>query len=171
MNMNAAKEEFIEIWGSLGALWGINRSMARVHALLLVSEEPLDLDAISDSLNISRGNASMTLKDLRSWGVIHRIHVSGDRRDFYVAEQDSWTMLSRIAAERKKREFDPAYKALQSLLGQEKEAGGKKSTERLRQLESILRVVQTLLERYLANEKKSRAVFDFISGTLLGKND
>ena len=93
---------FIESWGSMGVLWGINRSMARIHAYMILSDEPVDLDKIAKKLNVSRGNASMCLKELRNWGVIQRIHISGDRRDFYVAESDVWKMFFRIAVERKR---------------------------------------------------------------------
>ena len=114
--MTEEHNHFIETWGTMGVLWGINRSMARIHAFVLLNEEPVDLETVSEELNISRGNASMSLKELRNWGVIHRVHISGDRRDFYVAEPDIWKMLFSIARVRKEREFDPALEALRGLL-------------------------------------------------------
>ena len=109
-------QRFVEAWGAMGSLWGINRSVARVHALLMASEEPLSLDEIADRLLISKGNASMSLRELRTFGVVRQVEVAGDRRDFYVTEPDVWTMFFRILRERKRREFDPALDAIHRLL-------------------------------------------------------
>jgi len=154
--------EFVESWGSMGVLWGINRSMARIHALLLATKEPLGLEEITDDLGISRGNASMCLKELRHWGVVRRVHLTGERRDFYIAEDDVWSMLFRIASERKKREFDPALRALRKVL----ESTGEDDAlvrERLEELEEILRAINRLLQRFLASEKASRGMLKFLS--------
>ena len=161
---NSAIDNFIEAWGSLGVLWGINRSMARVHALLLVSAEPVDLDGIAERLGISRGNASMCLKELRNWGVIHRVHVAGDRRDYYVVEPDAWRMFFRIASERKKREFDPAFNALRHLMAEADIDDAGPVSERLTQMEALLSTVNELLANFLSDEEKSRNVLDFLEG-------
>jgi len=87
------EDRFIESWGSMGVLWGINRSMARIHALLVTMDEPVDLDQVAQRLNISKGNVSMCLKELRNWGVIQRVNISGDRRDYYVVESDVWRIV------------------------------------------------------------------------------
>jgi DNA-binding transcriptional regulator GbsR (MarR family) len=158
----AARADFIESWGSMGALWGINRSMARIHALLLATKEPLGLDEITEELTISRGNASMCLKELRHWGVVRRIHLTGERRDFYIAEDDIWSMLFRIASERKKREFDPAMAALRKVLASTGDEDGLVK-ERLGELEEILRAVERVLERFLASEGASRGMLKFLS--------
>lgn len=157
-----ARREFVESWGSMGALWGINRSMARIHALLLATREPLGLEEITEQLGISRGNASVCLKELRHWGVIRRVHLMGERRDFYIAEEDVWSMLFRIAAERKKREFDPALSALRTAMSSTEE-GDDLVRERLGELEEILRAVERLLQRFLASEEASRAMLKFMS--------
>lgn len=157
-----AKASFVESWGSMGALWGINRSMARIHALLLATREPLGLEEITEALDMSRGNASMCLKELRHWGVIRRIHLTGERRDFYIAEEDIWSMLFRIASERKKREFDPAVTALREAL-KSTEPGDDLVQERLGELEEILRAMERLLQRFLASEKASRGLLKFLS--------
>lgn len=157
-----AKARFVESWGSMGALWGINRSMARIHALLLATREPLGLEEITEELEMSRGNASMCLKELRHWGVVRRIHLTGERRDFYIAEEDIWSMLFRIASERKKREFDPALSALRQVLGST-EPGDDLVQERLEELEELLRAMDRLLERFLASEKASRGMLKFLS--------
>ncbi len=140
----------------MGVLWGINRSMARIQAFILLSDEPVDLETVSTHLNISRGNASMSLKELRNWGVIQRVHVSGDRRDFYVTEPDVWKMLYRIAIERKKRDFDPALDALRHVLSETDIGKGEKVHERLIHLESTLATFDKLMTKFLENEKKSK---------------
>ena len=161
MDVNA-KARFVESWGSMGALWGINRSMARIHALLLATREPLGLEEITEELEMSRGNASMCLKELRHWGVVRRIHLTGERRDFYIAEEDIWSMLFRIASERKKREFDPALGALREAM-ESTEPGDDLVRERLGELEEILRAMDRLLQRFLASEKASRGMLKFLS--------
>ena len=162
MKLNPEQEIFIEKWGSMGVLWGINRSMARIHALVLLSESPLDLDDISERLNISRGNASMSIRELRNWGVVQKVQLSGDRRDFYAAEPDSWRMFFRIVVERKKREFDPALTSLKELIDLDTEAISPTVKERLREIDSILETFDGFMEKFLASESKSRSFIGFI---------
>jgi len=149
----------------MGVMWGINRSMARIHALLLATREPLGLEEITGELGMSRGNASTCLKDLRHWGVVRRVNLTGERRDYYIAEDDPWSMLFKIAAERKKREFDPALSALQKVL----EAAGEEDDlvrERLEDLEEMLRAMDRLLQRFLASEGASRGMLKFLSAQI-----
>ena len=155
-------DRFVEAWGSMGVLWGINRSMARIHAYLLLSNEPVDLDTIAGYLNISRGNASMSLKELRNWGVIRRIQFSGDRKDYYVSEDDMWRMFFLIAAERKKREFDPAISSLRHLLAEEEVGENTKVGKRLIHMEELLSTMDRLLGTFLESEKKSKSMLTFI---------
>ncbi len=157
--------EFIEKWGSMGVLWGINRSMARIHAYIILSEEPVDLDTVAGELNISRGNASMSLKELRSWGVIERVHLSGDRRDFYVAEPDTWNMLFNIAIERKKRELDPALDALRHLLAEGDVEKSKDVHKRLTELEKTMATLDRIMEKFLGNERASKVMLELLSGS------
>ena len=145
----------------MGILWGINRSMARIHALLMLSEEPVDADSISEALNISRGNVSMCLKELRNWGVIQRVNISGDRRDFYQTEPDTWIMLYRIALGRKTREFDPALHALRHLMAETDMKKNKKVRERLTEIEDILTTIDSIVSKFLESEKKSKTMLDF----------
>ena len=158
------QERFVEAWGTMGALWGINRSMARVHALLIATEPPLSLDSIAERLRISRGNASMCLRDLRSWGVVRRLHLPGDRRDFYVTEPDVWAMLFRIVQERKRREFDPAREAVREALAAEGEEPAPAVAERLRDMADLLDTADHVLRRVLANPATSRAMLSFLAG-------
>lgn len=146
----------------MGVLWGINRSMARIHALLLATREPLGLEEITEELEMSRGNASMCLKDLRHWGVVRRVNLTGERRDFYMAEDDIWSMLFRIASERKKREFDPALSALREVL----ESAGEEDDlvrNRLEELEENLGAMDRLLRRFLASEGATRGMLKFLA--------
>jgi len=154
-------DRFIESWGSLGSLWGINRSMARIQAYIIMSEDPVDLDTVADRLNISRGNASMCLKELRNWGVIKRVHISGDRRDFYVTEPDVWKMFFNIAVERKKREFDPTLYTLRQLISEGDSAGNGNVQDRLTQMESIFSALDRILKKFLEDEKKSKIMLNF----------
>lgn len=98
---------FLLHWGEMGTQWGVNRSVSQVHALLYLSDRPLPADEIVDQLGLARSNVSTALKELQSYAIVRRVHVEGDRRDHFVAELDLWDMLTRIAAERKRREIDP----------------------------------------------------------------
>lgn len=106
---------FILHWGEMGTHWGVNRSVAQVHALLYLSEKPVDAEAIVEALGLARSNVSTALKELQGYGIVRRVHVEGDRRDHFVAEADLWDMLMRIAAERKRREIDPTIALLAEL--------------------------------------------------------
>ena len=106
---------FILHWGEMGVHWGVNRSVAQIHALLYLFDRPLHAEAITDTLGLARSNVSTALKELQGYGIVRRVHVEGDRRDHFVAETDLWEMLLRIAAERKKREIDPTIQLLREL--------------------------------------------------------
>lgn len=106
---------FILHWGEMGTHWGVNRSVAQVHALLYLSDKPLDADTIVTALGLARSNVSTALKELQGYAIVRRVHVEGDRRDHFVAETDLWEMLMRITAERKRREVDPTIALLADL--------------------------------------------------------
>ena len=106
---------FILHWGEMGTQWGVNRSVAQIHALLYLSDRPLHAEQITDTLGLARSNVSNALKELGGYRIVRRVHVEGDRRDHFVAETDLWEMLLRIAAERKKREIDPTIQLLREL--------------------------------------------------------
>ena len=108
-------EAFIFHWGEMGTHWGVNRSVAQIHALLYLAERPLPADEIAASLKLARSNVSTALKELQAYGIVRRSHVAGDRRDHFVAETDLWEMLMRISAERKRREIDPTIAFLAEL--------------------------------------------------------
>ena len=115
MNLTEAKHQFIASWGAFGTHWGINRTMAQIHALLMVSAEPITQDDIMKQLNISRGNVNMNIRDLITWGLVDRILLSGERKEYFSAEKDIWKVATQIIKERKKRELDPMMKLLATL--------------------------------------------------------
>lgn len=112
---HADAKAFILHWGEMGTHWGVNRSVAQIHALLYLSDHPLPADEIVDLLRLARSNVSTGLKELQSYGIVRRVHVENDRRDHFVAETDLWEMLMRIVAERKRREVDPTVALLAEL--------------------------------------------------------
>ena len=117
MELAEAKLKFIEAWGKLGSEWGINRTMAQVHALLMISPDALTTEEVMTELSISRGNANMTLRDLIDWGLVEKQHKTGERKEFFYAEKDVWTIARRVAEERKKRELTPIIKILDQFAG------------------------------------------------------
>jgi DNA-binding transcriptional regulator GbsR (MarR family) len=110
----AAIEQFVLQWGDMGGKWGVNRSVAQIHALLYVCERPLTAEDIADHLGLARSNVSNSIKELQAWNLIRRVPVRGDRREHFEAEADPWEMFARIAAGRKEREIDPAIAALRA---------------------------------------------------------
>jgi len=164
--LSPTTSQFVESWGSLGVLWGLNRSMARIHALFLVTDEPIELDQVAKMLNISRGNASMCLKELRNWGVIQRVHKPADRQDYYVAEPDVWTTFFRIAVERKKREFDPALNNLRHLLSENDFSDSPTALKRLDDMEDLFSTANTILSSLLSNEKTGRKAVSLLKKVL-----
>jgi DNA-binding transcriptional regulator GbsR (MarR family) len=114
--LSPAVQQFVLHWGNLGDRWGVNRSVSQIHALLYVADKPLTAEEIADSLGIARSNVSTSLRELLAWDLIRAVPVLRDRRTFYVAETDLWTLVSRIAAGRKERELDPAASALKECL-------------------------------------------------------
>jgi DNA-binding transcriptional regulator GbsR (MarR family) len=111
-----AVQQFVLNWGTLGDRWGVNRSVSLIHALLYASERPLTADEIAATLEIARSNVSTSLRELQTWDIVKAVPVRGDRRVFYMAETDLWTLVSRIAAGRKAREIDPATLILRQCL-------------------------------------------------------
>ncbi len=115
MEFNDAKAQFIQTWGKLGSEWGINRTMAQVHAILLISPKPLCTEDIMEELNISRGNTNMNVRDLMNWELVYKKLIPGDRKEYFEAEKDIWEVARRIIKERKKREVEPVVKVLSQL--------------------------------------------------------
>ena len=115
MKLTEARQQFISSWGAFGTHWGINRTMAQIHALLLVSPDPLTQDDIMEELNISRGNTNMNIRELINWGLVERVILTGERKEFFTAEKDIWKVVKQIVKERKKRELEPMMQLLDKL--------------------------------------------------------
>lgn len=115
MKLEEAKIKYIQTWGSLATSWGINKTMAQVHALLLVSTKPLSAEDIMETLQISRGNVNMNVRALIDWGIVTKEFVVGERKEFFVADKNIWELFKQITKERKKREIEPVIKVLQEL--------------------------------------------------------
>ena len=115
MHFDKGKNKFIQSWGALGSSWGINRTMAQIHALLLISPHSLSAEEIMEELKISRGNANMNIRALIDWGLAHKELKAGERKEYFVAEKDMWTIVKNIISERKKRELEPMTKLLDEL--------------------------------------------------------
>ncbi len=115
MKYEIAKNKFIQTWGTLGTKWGINKTMAQIHALLFVSKEAISMEQIMEELHISRGNASMNLRALMEWGIIYKEYKIGERKEFFVAEKNFDELAVKIAKERSKREIKPTLKVLKEV--------------------------------------------------------
>jgi len=132
MTLVEAKAKFIADWGRFGTNWGINRTMAQIHALLLVTPEALSADEVMEDLAISRGNANMNLRELIDWGLVQKVIRPGERKEFFSAEKDIWKVARQIIKERKKRELDqlvPALKELSEVEGDRRDKAVKTFTE------------------------------------------
>ena len=124
--LHAARDEFVTQWGAIGSAWGINRTMAQIHALLLITTGPLTTDGVMDELKISRGNAHMNLRELAGWGLVRSVIRKGERKEYFEAEKDVWKMFCIIVRERKRREIRPAINVLKDCIDR---ADGLKSPE------------------------------------------
>lgn len=115
MELKEGKERFIQAWGALGSNWGVNRTMAQIHALLLLSPEALSAENIMEDLKISRGNANMNIRALIDWGLVYKELKPGERKEFFVAEKDLWEVVKHIIIQRKKKELEPMVKVLDEI--------------------------------------------------------
>jgi DNA-binding transcriptional regulator GbsR (MarR family) len=158
-----AQDTFIRRWGEMGATWGINRTMAEIHALLYITSQPLCTDDVMDRLHISRGNASMSLRALCDWGIVRRLHRRGERREYFETFGDVWEMFSIIAAERKRREMDPVLETIrqcQQMLdegalgkGASKLPEVTATRQRLRGMEEFVEVTNKIFQQFITNAK------------------
>ena len=166
-----AVDRFVDAWGKMGSLWGVNASTARVHALLMATSAPLGLDDIALRLKISRGNASMCLKDLKSWGVVKLEKEPGDRKDYYVTEPDVWKMFFAIARQRKRRELDPALEAVGEVVAALGEGDGSSDgggsdiavQARMKQMQDLLSTMSTVADQVFGDESRARYLLSFLS--------
>src|SRR5258706_15090958 len=134
--LTSVQQKFILHWGEMGTRWGINRTVAQIHALLFLSPQPLPAEDIAETLGVARSNVSTSLKELQGWGIVKRVHVMGDKRDHFESMKEVWEMFRIVLDERKRREIDPTLKMLRSCIAEaEKEKGTDNYTQdRLRAL-------------------------------------
>ena len=116
--LSPVEQKFILHWGEMGTRWGINRTVAQIHALLYLSPRPLNAEEIASTLSVARSNVSTSLKELQGWGIVKRVHVLGDQRDHFESMKDVWEMFRVVLDERKKREIDPTLSVLRSSLAE-----------------------------------------------------
>jgi len=121
MNLTQKQVEFIISWGSLGSKWGINKTLAQIHALFIISNESICTEDIMEGLQMSRGNVNMNVRTLIKWGLVYRVNKLGERKDFFVGEKDMWLIFKRVLKVRKEKELDPMLKVLQSFINTEEE--------------------------------------------------
>lgn len=122
-NLHPTAEKFILHWGEMGTRWGVNRTVAQIHALLYLSDKPLHAEEIAETLSIARSNVSTSLKELQNWGLIRVVHVLGDRRDHFDTLGDVWELLRQVLEERKRREMDPTLEVLRECMTELKKGG------------------------------------------------
>lgn len=142
MTYQEGKDKFISTWGSLGTLWGINKAMAQIQALLFISTKPLSMEDIMDDLKISRGNTSMNLRQLMDWGIVTKVLVTGERKEFFTTEKDVQELARIIAKERSRREIKPVIKVLDEV-SSIKDDGSEKTKELIRQTKALHDLAET----------------------------
>jgi DNA-binding transcriptional regulator GbsR (MarR family) len=149
MKLTPVMEKFILHWGEMGWRWGINRSVAQVHALLMLSPKPLPADEIGETLNVARSNVSTSLKELQGWGLVRPVHIFGDRREHFETLRDVWEMFLIVARERKKRELDPTLATLRECARETKGAKGEDAFagERIGELIDFLELTAGWVDR------------------------
>jgi len=148
MPLTSVEQKFILHWGEMGTRWGINRTVAQVHALLLLSPKPLHAEEIANTLSVARSNVSTSLRELQGWGVVRVIHVLGDRRDHFESLKEVWEMFRIVCQERKRRELDPALHMVHECVDSLKGAGASSaySREKLEEMLEFLTISSSLFD-------------------------
>ena len=147
--LSPVQQKFILHWGEMGTRWGVNRTVAQVHALLYVSPQPLNADDIVEALTVARSNVSTSLKELQGWGIVKLVHVVGDKRDHFESLKDVWELFRVVMDERKKREFDPTMRMLHDCLAEaaKDKAADDYTQQRLRELYAFFETTTALYEQ------------------------
>jgi DNA-binding transcriptional regulator GbsR (MarR family) len=161
--LRTSQDLFIRRWGEMGQTWGINRTMAEIHALLYIVALPLCTDDVMERLNISRGNASVSLRALCDWGIVRRMHKRGERREYFESLSDVWEIFTIIAAERKRREMDPVLETIKQCrkmldeqsLGKTAAKGRavQLTRQRLAEMEDFMAVTNKIFQQFIGNAK------------------
>jgi len=136
-SLTPVAQKFILHWGEMGTKWGINRTVAQVHALLFLSPKPIPADEIAETLAVARSNVSTSLRELQGWGIVRVVHVLGDRRDHFETFKDVWEIFRTVSEERKRREIDPTLRVLGECV-QELKSSAQSDTYTRERLESML---------------------------------
>jgi len=147
MKLTPTTQKYILHWGEMGTRWGVNRTVAQIHALLFLANEPLNAEAIVDTLGVARSNVSNSLKELQSWELVRVIHLPGDRRDHFVAHQDVWEIFRVIIEQRKKREIDPTLTVLRECAMDAENDKALDAATRAR-MDQVLAFLEMLVESY-----------------------
>jgi DNA-binding transcriptional regulator GbsR (MarR family) len=151
--LSPTKERFVMHWGEMGARWGVNRTVAQIHALLYLSEQPLPAEEIAEELGVARSNVSTSLKELMSWRLVQVVHLKGDRRDHFESSKDVWELFRLIVEGRKQREIDPTLAALGKMLEDpdlKKESAATRA--RIEDTQQFLKVLTTWTDEMLQLE-------------------
>lgn len=154
--LSESQQEFILHWGEMSSRWGINRSVAQIHALLYLSEEPLNAEQIAERLSLARSNVSTSLRELQAWGVVRAAHRIGDRRDYFEAVADAWEMFLTIFEQRKRREIDPTLGMLRQCLDGHG-ASHRGDDFALQRMQQLLELLETLIAGYEQMKRLSPA--------------
>ena len=155
MKLSEQQEKFVHTWGILGTNWGINKTMAQIHALLLITDKAQSTEEMMDTLQISRGNANMNVRSLVEWGLVNKEMISGDRKDFYSAKKDIWVIARQIAKQRRQRELEPVIEALaeirRDVKNDPKETELQKRTE---DIEDFALKIDSILSKFERSDEK-----------------
>ncbi|HZV68714.1 MAG TPA: MarR family transcriptional regulator [Saprospiraceae bacterium] len=149
MDYDEARNQLIRTWGQLSTQWGISRTMGQIHALLMISPDPLTTDQIIEVLTISRGNVSISLRGLVEWGIVHKTYIPGDRKEYFASEKDVWKMALQIARERKRRELDPVIDSMQQLQEINPESASPKEVDELNKMTTQILDVAMQVDKML----------------------
>lgn len=149
MKYTEARHQLINTWGQLSTQWGISRTMGQIHALLMISPDPLTMDQIIEQLTISRGSVSMSVRNLVEWGIVHRTFLPGDRKEYFASEKDVWKMALQIARERKRRELDPVINSMQHLQQIDIESASAREVEELNKMTAQILDVAMQVDKML----------------------
>jgi DNA-binding transcriptional regulator GbsR (MarR family) len=168
--LREAEAAFLAAWGALGPAWGVNRTMSQIHALLMVAPEPLNTDQVMEALSVSRGNAHGNIKELCAWGLLRKVALPGDRKDYYEAEKDVWRVVQRIARERKRKELEPVLETLEECLDRTrglKDPASRAFRRQLGELQRFARLGDRVLER--VGRERSGAILPWVLRFLAGR--
>src|SRR5690349_17148013 len=147
MELTPTAKKFILHWGEMGARWGINRTVAQIHALLYLSPRPLHAEEIAQTISVARSNVSSSLRELQGWGIVRVTHQLGDRRDHFESMKDVWEMFRIIVEERKRREIDPTLELLRTCLADLEKAGAAEAYTRER-VKEMLEFMESIINLY-----------------------